>query len=98
MGGCLFFVRNIGTRKYPFPLLGLCLGLAYAKDSSSSPLYRVGRIVETAVATSCVGVSVRFDAGPVASKRWNGWVFWRRWVSLAFVPQRSAWAARLRRL
>ena len=51
------------------------MGLAYAKDSSSSPLYRVGRIVETAVATSCVGVSVRFDAGPVASKCWNGWVF-----------------------
>ena len=56
-------------------LLSLDLGLAYAKDSSSSPLYRVGRIVETAVATSCVGVSVRFDAGPVASKCWNGWVF-----------------------
>ena len=73
------------------------MGLAYAKDSSSSPLYRVGRIVETAVATSCVGVSVRFDAGPVASKCWNGWV-WRRWVSLAFVPQRRAWAARLGRL
>ena len=79
-------------------LLSLDLGLAYAKDSSSSPLYIMGHIVETAVATSYVGGSVRFDAGPAASKCWGVVGFWRRWVSLAFVPQRSAWAARLRRL